>query len=225
MDNKDVNNQVYIERQPRFIETVKILKKIITDQSRVVEIGANDASFREFNYFKEWITIDKFGEPDIRIDINGPDVKIPLDNSSVDIIICTEVLEHLTVGSPLIKEMSRILNNNGRAIISVPNIVSLQSRLKVLFGRLPDLAASGDCGPPLDGTGLLIDGHWVGGHVVDFNTKRLILYLKRGGLKLVKHWRTSTSIGIGAFWKIKKIKSFLIPKTLSDFILFELKKA
>lgn len=217
------DKQNNIESEPRFVETIKILKTMITDYSRVVEIGSSDASFRKFMSAKEWLTVDKYGSPDICTDINGPDVTLPFEDNSIDVIICTEVLEHLTMGGPLVEEMARILNDSGRAIVSVPNIASFRSRIKVLLGLLPDLPASGDCGTPLGGTGILIEGHWVASHVVDFNTKRLKLYLERGGLRLVRHWRMPTSIGRAGYSPMT-IKLLFLPKTLSDYVLFELRK-
>jgi ubiquinone/menaquinone biosynthesis C-methylase UbiE len=209
-----------IEEEPRFIKTVEVLKTLVTDQSRVVEIGASDASFRKYVHFKEWITVDKYGKPDVKTDINGPVVELPFADNSVNIVICTEVLEHLTIGTPLVEEIARIMCKDGRAVISVPNIVSLQSRIKVIFGHLPGLAASGDCGPPLGGSGILVDGNWVASHVVNFNVKRLKQYLERAGLNVVKQWRMPVSLSVKNYLKLT-VPSFLSPKTFSDFILVE----
>jgi SAM-dependent methyltransferase len=222
MSNNNVDNKVNIEQAPRFLETIKILRSIVTKQSRVVEIGASDATFKKYMSSKEWLAVDKYGNPDVKTDINGPVVRLPFDDNSIDVVICTEVLEHLTIGTPLVKEIGRILKKNGKAIISVPNIVSFKSRIKVLFGIIPGAAASGDCGHPLGGTGVLVEGHWVASHVVDFNAKRLKQYIERGGLEVAKHWRMPISLG----FKTDRITipSFLSPKTLSDFILFEVRK-
>jgi len=209
-----------IEEEPRFIKTVEVLKTLVTDQSRVVEIGASDASFRKYVHCKEWITVDKYGRPDVKTDINGPVVHLPFADNSVNVVICTEVLEHLTIGTPLAEEIAKIMRKDGRAVISVPNIVSLKSRIRVILGLLPISAASGDCGSPLGGTGVLVDGNWVASHVVDFNVKRLKQYLERAGLKVVKQWGMSTTLRVNNYLKFS-IPSFVIPKTFSDFILVE----
>ena len=145
-------------------------------------------------------------------------MEFPFEDNSVDIVICTQVLEHLVLGSPLVKELSRILKPNGRAIISVPNIVSLKSRVKVLMGQLPVMAASGDCGAELGGTGYLVDGQWVGGHVVDFNLSRLRRYLLRSGLVIQKEWKIPTRVVINATTQFL-ISDKLLPRNLQDFIL------
>lgn len=213
-----MNNNILLTK--RFIETENIIRNRIKLTSNILEIGANDASFKhslQQQDNKNWKTVDKYGEPDILSDIDGKEAKLPFENESIDLIICTEVLEHLTLGNYIIKEMARVIKNDGVAIISVPNIVSLKSRIKLLLGKLPNNAASGDCGHPLGGTGYLIDGDWVGGHIVDFNPARLFGYLQRGGLKVNKHIGLSTTIKI--LGKQLYIPSTFIPKNFSDYIL------
>lgn len=211
-----MTSDLLIYNEPRFIATAEIINSVANDLSFVVEVGASDASFRNFVRSQSWMTVDKYGSPDIKVDLNSAELELPFPNNSVDVVICTEVLEHLTLGTPLVREMSRILKPTGYAIISVPNIVSLKSRIKVLIGMLPGMAASGDCGNDLGGTGILIDGHWVGAHVVDFNSARLYRYLSRSGLIVEKHWSIPTCIDKPI--KLKIGKNFL-PKSLLDFII------
>jgi SAM-dependent methyltransferase len=202
----------------RYKVTLSLLKTVIKRDSSVIEIGSNDASFRESFDAKSWFTLDKFGKPDIVIDINDLNVHIPFESQSCDVIICTEVLEHLTSGTPFVREMARVLKTSGSAIISVPNIVSIKSRVKVFFGGVPNMAASGDCGPPLGGTGVLSqDGNWVAGHVVDFNLKRLERYLRRSGFEYFQ-WYT-VPINFRLFGFRVGIPGWLTPITFSDFIL------
>jgi SAM-dependent methyltransferase len=202
----------------RFGATIDALRSVIREESLVLEIGSNDASFRSCFNTKDWFTIDKYGDPDIHIDINDLGVQLPFESSSCDVIICTEVLEHLTSGSPFVKEMARVLKPSGCAIISVPNIVSIKSRIKVFFGAIPNMAASGDCGPPLGGTGVLSqDGHWVAGHVVDFNLKRLRKYLERSGFQVFRWYTVPLNFN---FYNFRiHFPVCLTPKTFSDFIL------
>lgn len=211
-----MTNKSSIYNEPRFVATAEIINTVANNSSLVVEVGSSDASFKNSTKSHKWITIDKYGNPDINVDLNGANLKLPFSSGSVDVVICTEVLEHLTLGSPLVKELSRILKPTGRAIISVPNIVSLRSRVNVLIGRLPELAASGDCGTDLDGSGIFIDGHWVGAHVVDFNSARLYKYLSRSGLIIEKYWAVPMRINKPIKFKIS---GKLFPKNLLDYIL------
>jgi SAM-dependent methyltransferase len=57
-----------------------------------------------------------------------------LESSSVDLVLCLDVLEHINNAQQLVKEFNRILSKNGNVIINVPNQLSLIGRLKILFG-------------------------------------------------------------------------------------------
>lgn len=204
----------------RLEATLSILRRLITPESMVVEVGSNDASFRSGFVAGSWVTVDKFGSPDVRIDISGPHVKLPFGDGSCDVVVCTEVLEHLTMGGPFVRELVRILKPGGVAVISVPNIASLKSRIKLFFGGLPNMAASGDCGPPLGGTGVLSDdGNWVAGHVVDFNRARLRGYLKRAGFRGFTWHAVPIRLSILKFRLA--LPAWLFPKAFSDFLLVE----
>jgi Methylase involved in ubiquinone/menaquinone biosynthesis len=55
-----------------------------------------------------------------QIDIVSDIINIPVNNNSFDVIICTEVFEHLIRPELAIKEFARILNKGGRLIITAP---------------------------------------------------------------------------------------------------------
>lgn len=201
----------------RFEATANLVRSHVGKNSKVVEIGSNDGSFRDGFPGVDWTTIDKFGDPDIRVDLDSYATELPFENRSIDLIICTEVLEHLTCGSALVAEFGRILKVSGTVVVSVPNVCSLKSRMKVAFGRLPNLAASGDAGHPLGGTGVLMDGRWVAGHVMDFNLARLRGYLLRGGLTINAVVSVPIEFSIaGQRWPIP---SWVMPATFCDFLL------
>jgi len=51
----------------------------------------------------------------------GDSDKLAFEDNSFDCVICSEVLEHIKENSSAIKEISRILDKDGYAIITVPN--------------------------------------------------------------------------------------------------------
>ena len=208
----------------RLEATLSVIGQRLSPASVVIEIGSNDASFRAGFQTRSWTTVDKFGSPDVLIDINGPSVRLPFDDGSCDLVICTEVLEHLTMGAPFVREMARVLKADGAALVSVPNIVSLKSRFKVLLGALPNMAASGDCGVPLGGTGVLSDdGNWIAGHVVDFNKQRLRAYLGRGGFVNFR-WH-SVPVQFPRRFRALVLPSWLMPPSFGDFLMVEAGKS
>lgn len=197
----------------RFKRSIQILQKEIPQGARVLETGSNDGSFRgEIAGWSTWTTIDKYGDPNIQCDLNSHQLELPFEEASFDVVVCTEVLEHLTHGSKLCEEFARVICPRGACYISVPNVVSLPSRVRWGLGIVPTMAASGDCGHPLGGTGVELDGRWVAAHVVDFNKKRLYGYLARAGLKVTKSYRMPATFG-----PLRTIAR-LTPTSFGDFL-------
>jgi len=59
--------------------------------------------------------------------VTGDADKLPFEKSTFDCIICSEVLEHIIDYKPAIKEMVRVLNEDGIVIITVPNLFCYDS--------------------------------------------------------------------------------------------------
>ena len=57
-----------------------------------------------------------------RIDIVSDATKIPVHDEEYDVILCTEVLEHVPEPLAVIKEMARVLKKGGEMIVTVPRI-------------------------------------------------------------------------------------------------------
>jgi SAM-dependent methyltransferase len=49
-----------------------------------------------------------------------PDGSIPLEHGSVDLVWCSEVLEHVADGVELLREVRRVLRPDGRLLVTVP---------------------------------------------------------------------------------------------------------
>ncbi|MGA2160299.1 MAG: methyltransferase domain-containing protein [Dehalococcoidia bacterium] len=95
---------------------------------------------------------NKFG---IRLDIVDLSSQImSFDDNYFDVVIFTEVLEHIFAPpSKVLSEVRRVMKSGGLLIFSVPNIATLLNRVRFLFGVTPL--------PPADDQ--MKDG-WVHGH-------------------------------------------------------------
>ena len=64
---------------------------------------------------------------------------IPLNSEDIDVIIFTEVLEHLSPYyiSWALSELNRVLKYQGLLFLSTPNIASIGKRVKLLLGKNP----------------------------------------------------------------------------------------
>jgi SAM-dependent methyltransferase len=70
---------------------------------------------------------------DTEITLGNLDAQLPYENESFDYIVCVEGLEHIENPPNAIREFARLLNPGGLLIVSVPNIMNIEERLKWLF--------------------------------------------------------------------------------------------
>ncbi len=68
----------------------------------------------------------------IKTDINLP---WPVERSGFDLVICTDVPEHLYDPMHVLREAKLALKENGKLIFGVPNHFDLRQRLRTLFGN------------------------------------------------------------------------------------------
>ena len=59
--------------------------------------------------------------------------KLPFDDRSFDYVTCLEGLEHIENPQQAMREFSRLLRPGGHLIVSVPNILNIEERLKWLM--------------------------------------------------------------------------------------------
>lgn len=173
--NKRIRNRI------RF--TWHRISPLINSNSTIAEIGIGPISVlaRQLKKAKV-IGIDlnnsklslsnKFG-----IDLRVCDLQIsplPLEDSSIDIIMLLETVEHLCIyPNDLFDQINKKLKKEGYLIISTPNLVRFSNRLRVLSGKNPlinyfERTAGGS------------------NHVREFVLDEMVYYLKKSGFKIVK---------------------------------------
>lgn len=64
--------------------------------------------------------------------------QLPFKDDYFDLVVFSEVIEHLIDPNIVLEKIHQILKKNGLLIISTPNIAYIQYRLELLFGKLPD---------------------------------------------------------------------------------------
>lgn len=110
------------------------------ERGKVLDIGCGDGdySFRLKNLGFEVIALDldeKRFKYKNKIEFYKCDITkgLPLPDIFFDYVIFLEVIEHLRNPYFVVGEISRILKEKGKLIISTPNILNLKSRLRFLF--------------------------------------------------------------------------------------------
>ncbi len=73
--------------------------------------------------------------PDVRV-LQGSAETLPFDDGAFDVVLCTEVLEHVPDPRRVIAELVRVAGPNGRVVVSIPNEVIID-RVKRLLRRTP----------------------------------------------------------------------------------------
>ncbi len=106
----------------------------IPSGQRILDAGAGELRFKQYCGHLEYVAQD-FGEYDgngdgaglqtgawdnTRLDIVSDIVKIPVEDNSFDVVLCTEVLEHIPDAVSAIREFSRILKPGGILLITAP---------------------------------------------------------------------------------------------------------
>lgn len=133
----------------RFVAVTSEITKIVKGSPSKItflDIGCGDGIYEKLlpkevstNLFKIGIDFSaeqlkkakKYFDVTHKVDLDSE--KIPVNDHSVDLAICSEVLEHLFFPEKVIDEIYRVLRPGGKLIITVPNFPSLQTRLALLL--------------------------------------------------------------------------------------------
>ena len=101
---------------------------------QLIDVGSRDQFFKNQlpkNIRYHSLDVNTKFNPDIVCDISK---NIPLKNEVYDILVCSEVLEHIIYPRKVIQELKRIVKKDGIIILTLPNEYNLNLRLQFLFG-------------------------------------------------------------------------------------------
>ncbi|HNZ28105.1 MAG TPA: class I SAM-dependent methyltransferase [Spirochaetota bacterium] len=116
-----------------------------------------------------------------------------------DVVVSSDVIEHIIDVFSAFKEMARILKKGGKLIVITPNIADIRRRLTLLFGKFPSTSASDEGFGFNDGTEI-----FDGGHVHYFTFSALEKLYERYGIANIKRY------GFGRFGRAHNILPSLL---------------
>jgi SAM-dependent methyltransferase len=89
--------------------------------ARVIDIGAGEAPYRELFSNQDYVTLDRAETPHSgQVDLHGDADSIPAEDGSFDVVLCTQVLEHVREPLGALCEFHRVLRPSGVMIATVP---------------------------------------------------------------------------------------------------------
>lgn len=93
--------------------------------SRVLDVGAGTGPYRPLFAHCAYFTHDFGSEPSTQgkytlLDYVSDITAIPVSDESFDVILCTEVLEHVPDAVNALREIARILRPGGRLLLTAP---------------------------------------------------------------------------------------------------------
>lgn len=142
------------EREKEYLEThdhrIKKTLEILDPKpkDKILEIGCDSGLFSLIlkNKFDIELKAVEAAEEKIEtakqrgVDVEKTNIeteKLPFNDNSFDVIIFTEVIEHLSNPLFVLSEIKRVVKTNGSVIISTPNAVGLSARYNHLLGANP----------------------------------------------------------------------------------------
>jgi SAM-dependent methyltransferase len=110
----------------------------------------------------------------------GLDASLPIRSETIDVVVMSEVIEHLVDTDAAVEEARRVLKPGGSLLISTPNLAAWYNRGLLALGIQPifsEVSLRGVYGRP---------GSQVAGHLHMFTRRALIEFLAAHGLRSVR---------------------------------------
>lgn len=150
--------QYFKSQEIRFYHTLKLASTVLTSSSIVLDIGSHPASIPTLirKYIGCSVSCCNLGgglikviNPDYGdefhfnlIERNVEKEALPYPDASFDLVLCCEVLEHLTCDPMfMLSEINRVLKQDGFLLLTTPNLVCARSIRSLLEGWPPTLTA------------------------------------------------------------------------------------
>jgi len=96
----------------------------VPDRAWVLDAGAGEGPYRSLFAHARYVGVDD-GRGDDRWDytglaITGDLLQMPIRDGSIDVVLSTETLEHVTDPGPFVAELARVLRPGGRLYLTAP---------------------------------------------------------------------------------------------------------
>lgn len=115
---------IQVNSSRKYLENfLKELSEKLPDDIHLLDAGAGKCEYKKFFNHVKYESADfcqvsekKYGEIDYICDLSS----IPVENERFNVVICTQVLEHIPEPVNVLKEFNRILKTDGKLYLSAP---------------------------------------------------------------------------------------------------------
>jgi len=83
---------------------------------RVLDLGSGTAPYAPLFAHRHYVTADLFADSDVRCDAAA----LPFADRAFDLVLCTEVLEHVPDPDVTLREIRRTMRSNGALVLTTP---------------------------------------------------------------------------------------------------------
>jgi SAM-dependent methyltransferase len=124
--NEDFTNRSKLNDIGRFFITDFVMRiaKGLPQGTSVLDAGAGECAYKKYFAHCEYRSVDMaIGEPIwnyANLDYVAPLDKLPIENETFDVILCTQVVEHLKRPIESLKELYRVLKPYGYLFLTAP---------------------------------------------------------------------------------------------------------
>jgi ubiquinone/menaquinone biosynthesis C-methylase UbiE len=119
----DLLRQIRDLEEPGLRSWVAVQAASIAEGSNVLDVGAGVCPYRSFFEHCRYIAYDFCANPVktyTGVDIVGDIISMPISDAQFDVVLCTQVLEHVYDPVVALKEMARVMKIGGTLILTVP---------------------------------------------------------------------------------------------------------
>jgi len=76
--------------------------------------------------------------------VGNLDLGLPFGNESVDLVVASHIIEHVSDTDMLLRESYRVLKHGGYVVMSTPNLAAFTNILFLILGKQPTIAEVSD---------------------------------------------------------------------------------
>jgi len=147
MDMEQFYNNSWHEAKEIIEKRYPIILKMVGSHNKVLDVGCGTGflSLLMKNQDNDVYGIDISEVALRKAELKGIKVKrgdventLPFDDNTFDIVVCSEVIEHLFNPMYLLEEIWRVLKPDGYIVLSTPNVAYFLRRIALFFGKFPE---------------------------------------------------------------------------------------